>query len=135
MSFTRPMRRFFVVLSLGVAAEAMDVPYTKTPAAHAQPSDRDRRMQWWRDARFGMFIHWGLYAVPAGDFEGRRSKEIGEWIMSWANIPRARYEKFATAFNPVRFDAAEWVRTAKSAGMKYIVITSKHHDGFSMFDS
>jgi len=98
-------------------------------------SDRDRRMQWWREARFGMFIHWGLYAVPAGEFEGRRSKEIGEWIMSWANIPRARYEKFAAQFNPVAFDAAEWVRIAKSAGMKYIVITSKHHDGFSMFDS
>ena len=92
-------------------------------------------MRWWRDARFGMFIHWGLYAVPAGDFEGHRSKEIGEWIMSWANIPRARYEKFAAQFNPVQFDAAEWVRIAKAAGMKYIVITSKHHDGFSMFDS
>jgi alpha-L-fucosidase len=98
-------------------------------------ADRDRRMQWWRDARFGMFIHWGLYAVPAGDFEGHRSKEIGEWIMSWANIPRARYEKFAAQFNPSGFDAAEWVRIAKDAGMKYIVITSKHHDGFSMFDS
>src|SRR2546430_2279796 len=75
-------------------------------------ADRDQRMRWWRDARFGMFIHWGLYAVPAGDFEGHRSKEIGEWIMSWANIPRARYEKFAAQFNPVQFDAAEWVRIA-----------------------
>jgi alpha-L-fucosidase len=98
-------------------------------------SDRERRMQWWREARFGMFVHWGLYAVPAGEFEGHRSKEIGEWIMSWANIPRARYEQFAARFDPVGFDAAEWVRTAKNAGMKYIVITSKHHDGFSMFDS
>src|SRR5205814_10242262 len=98
-------------------------------------ADRDRRMQWWREARFGMFIHWGLYAVPAGEFEGHRSKEIGEWIMSWANIPRARYEKFAAQFNPVGFDAAEWLRIVKNAGMKYIGITSKHHDGFSIFDT
>jgi alpha-L-fucosidase len=98
-------------------------------------SQRDARMAWWRDARFGMFIHWGLYAVPAGEYDGKRSKEIGEWIMSWANIPRAQYEQFAPKFNPVKFDAAEWVRIAKDAGMKYLVITSKHHDGFSMFDS
>src|SRR5438309_5153741 len=98
-------------------------------AARTQDISRDQRMQWWREARFGMFIHWGLYAVPAGEFDGHRSKEIGEWIMSWANIPRTRYEKFAAQFNPVGFDAAEWVRIAKTAGMKYIVITSKHHDG------
>lgn len=96
---------------------------------------RDRRMKWWREARFGMFIHWGLYAVPAGEYKGQRSTRIGEWIMEWANIPRAEYEKFATQFNPVKFNAAEWVRIAKNAGMKYIVITSKHHDGFSMYDS
>ena len=107
------------------------------PGETARPSqdDRDARMAWWREARFGMFIHWGLYAVPAGEYNGQRSKEIGEWIMSWANIPRAQYEQFATRFNPVKFDAARWVRTAKEAGMRYIVITSKHHDGFSMFDS
>jgi hypothetical protein len=92
-------------------------------------------MRWWREARFGMFIHWGLYAVPAGEYNGQRSKRIGEWIMDWANIPRAEYEKFAPKFNPVKFDAREWIRIAKDAGMKYIVITSKHHDGFSMFDS
>jgi alpha-L-fucosidase len=105
------------------------VPPQETRAAH------DARMAWWREARFGMFVHWGLYAVPAGEYQGRRSKDIGEWIMSWANIPRADYERFAAQFNPVKFDAAAWVRTAKNAGMKYIVITSKHHDGFSMFDS
>src|SRR3954452_17036112 len=104
-------------------------------AGHGQDPGRDARMQWWREARFGMFIHWGLYAVPAGEWDGQRSKEVGEWIMSWANIPRARYETLAPRFNPVRFDAAEWVRIAKEAGMKYIVITSKHHDGFAMFDS
>lgn len=92
-------------------------------------------MKWWREARFGMFIHWGLYAVPAGEYKGQRSTRIGEWIMEWANIPRVEYEKFAPQFNPVKFNAAEWVRIAKDAGMKYIVITSKHHDGFSMYDS
>ncbi|HEV8484027.1 MAG TPA: alpha-L-fucosidase, partial [Blastocatellia bacterium] len=90
---------------------------------------------WWREARFGMFIHWGLYAVPAGEYKGQRSQRIGEWIMDWANIPHAEYEKYARQFNPVKFNAAEWVRLAKQAGMKYIVITSKHHDGFSMYDS
>ena len=98
-------------------------------------AERDRRMKWWREARFGMFIHWGLYAVPAGEYKGQRSTRIGEWIMEWANIPRADYEKFAPQFNPLKFNAAEWVGLAKAAGMKYIVITSKHHDGFSMFQS
>jgi alpha-L-fucosidase len=98
-------------------------------------TERDNRMRWWREARFGMFIHWGLYAVPAGEYKGKRSEKIGEWIMEWANIPRVDYEQFATRFNPVKFNAAEWVRIAKGAGMKYIVITSKHHDGFSMYDS
>src|SRR5690349_8091493 len=86
-------------------------------------AQRDRRMSWWREARFGMFIHWGLYAVPAGEYNSKRSDRIGEWIMEWANIPRADYEKFARQFNPVKFDAKEWVRIAKDAGMKYIVIT------------
>lgn len=72
-------------------------------------AQRDERMRWWRDARFGMFIHWGIYAVPAGEYNGKRSEKVGEWIMEWANIPRAHYEKFATQFNPVKFDAKEWV--------------------------
>src|SRR4029079_16590072 len=106
-----------------------------TPAVRTQTPEKDRRMQWWRDARFGMFIHWGLYAVPAGDYKGQRSQDIGEWIMSWANIPRPAYEKCAAQFDPEKFDAAGWVATAKAAGMKYIVITSKHHEGFAMYDS
>jgi alpha-L-fucosidase len=104
----------------------------QTPSAQAE---KDKRMRWWREARFGMFIHWGLYAIPAGEYKGQRSTRIGEWIMEWANIPRAEYVKFAPQFNPVKFNAAEWVRIAKDAGMKYIVITSKHHDGFSIYDS
>src|SRR5437867_1636785 len=99
------------------------------------PQERDLRMRWWREARFGMFVHWGLYAVPAGEYKGQRSKKIGEWIQEWANIPREEYEQFAPSFNPVKFNAAEWAAIARNAGMKYLVITSKHHDGFSMFDS
>ena len=93
------------------------------------------KMDWWRDARFGLFIHWGLYAVPAGEYQGKQIEGIGEWIMSYANIPRGEYEKFAGQFNPTKFDADEWARTASEAGMRYIVITTKHHDGFCLFDS
>jgi alpha-L-fucosidase len=93
----------------------------------------DARMEWWSDARFGMFIHWGLYAVPAGEWKGKT--EYGEWIRTSAEIPLDEYSKFVEQFNPVKFNALEWVRMAKEAGMKYIVITSKHHDGFCMFDT
>jgi len=96
---------------------------------------QDERMQWWRDAHFGMFIHWGLYSIPAGTWDGKEYPQIGEWIMKNARIPVAEYSKLAGRFNPVKFDAAAFVKTAKDAGMKYIVITSKHHDGFAMFKS
>jgi alpha-L-fucosidase len=96
---------------------------------------RDLRMGWWREARFGMFIHWGLYAIPAGVWKGRDVPGIGEWIMAGADIPVADYAPLARQFNPVKFDPAQWVGIAKNAGMKYIVITSKHHDGFSLWDS
>ncbi len=98
-------------------------------------ADRDARMQWWRDARFGMFIHWGAYAVPAGIYKGEPVDGIGEWIMDKAQIPIPEYEEFVHQFNPTRFDATEWVRIATNAGMKYMVITSKHHDGFCLWDS
>ena len=97
--------------------------------------ERDQRMAWWRNARFGMFIHWGLYAVPAGTWNGKQIGGIGEWIMNTGKIPVADYQKLTAKFNPVKFDADAWVKTAKDAGMKYIVITSKHHDGFAMFHS
>lgn len=95
----------------------------------------DPRLQWFRDAKFGLFIHWGLYAVPAGKWKGQPIAGIGEWIMKRAPIPVAEYELLAQTFNPVRFNAAEWVAMAKAAGQKYIVITSKHHDGFAMYRS
>jgi alpha-L-fucosidase len=95
----------------------------------------DARMKWWREARFGMFIHWGVYSVPAGTYKGEQSKHIGEWIMRDFNIPVAEYAEYAKQFNPIKFNADTIVATAKNAGMKYIVITAKHHDGFAMFHS
>ncbi len=92
-------------------------------------------MHWWREARFGLFIHWGLYAVPAGTWQGRQIPGIGEWIMNKGRIPVADYEKFAGRFNPTKFDAEAWVQLAQAAGMKYIIITAKHHDGFAMYRS
>ena len=99
------------------------------------PAERDARMQWWREARFGMFIHWGLYSIPAGTWNNQQIPGIGEWIMNNASIPVADYKALAKKFNPVSFNAHDIVALAKSAGMKYIVITSKHHDGFAMFNS
>jgi alpha-L-fucosidase len=82
-----------------------------------------------------MFIHWGVYAVPAGTYNGQKINRIGEWIMNRGKIPVADYQAFAKQFNPVKYDAEAWVKMAKDAGMKYIVITAKHHDGFALFDS
>ncbi len=92
-------------------------------ATNETKSQRDARMGWWRDARFGMFIHWGIYAVPAD----------GEWYLQSHHVPLGEYAKYAGQFNPVKFDADRWARIAHDAGMKYLVITSKHHDGFCMF--
>jgi len=98
-------------------------------------AERDARMKWWREARLGMFIHWGVYSVPPGTYDGKQIPGIGEWIMNRGKIPVAAYAEYPKQFNPVKFDAESWVKLAQSAGMKYIVITSKHHDGFAMFKS
>jgi alpha-L-fucosidase len=93
-------------------------------SAQYKPADSNlAARKWFQDARFGIFIHWGVYSVPAR----------GEWVMQVEKIPISEYEKFAAQFNPTEFNAAEWVALAKRAGAKYITITSKHHDGFAMF--
>ena len=130
MSANRILVLIPLLCTVSVARPAPAQDFTQEPAAQ-----RDARMAWWRDAQFGMFIHWGAYAVPAGTYNGERIAGIGEWIMSRAHIPIPDYEQYVHRFNPVQFDADEWVRIAKDAGMKYIIITSKHHDGFAIFDS
>jgi alpha-L-fucosidase len=102
-------------------------------AASESAAAAAKRLQWWSEARFGMFIHWGLYAHDGCYWKGQDGKT--EHMMRHLQIPIAEYEKIATEFNPVKFSADEWVRVAKDAGMKYMVITTKHHDGFAMFDS
>lgn len=96
---------------------------------------KDTKQQWFKDAKFGLFIHWGLYAVLAGEYNGKKTDRIAEWIMNDLDIPAEEYEKLASQFNPVEFDADMIVRKAKEWGMKYIVFTSKHHEGFAMWDS
>jgi len=96
---------------------------------------QDQKMEWFREAKFGLFIHWGLYSIPAGEWKGQKIPGIGEWIMNRAKIPVTEYEQLAKQFDPVKFNAEEWVQMAQDAGMKYIVITSKHHDGFAMYHS
>ena len=131
------MKHFRTVL-LGVLALIAVLPFLSQAQAPRDfmketPEQRARRMAWFNEARFGLFIHWGVYSVPAGEWQGKTN--YGEWFMEETKMPVSQYEKFAQQFNPVKFDAKEWVRMAKDAGMKYIVITSKHHDGFGMFRS
>ena len=103
---------------------------------NVKPVSHDQKMEWWREARFGMFIHWGPYAVLGGEYNGHLQLKSGvEWIMNRCKIPVGVYQSYAAQFNPVNYDPDAWVELAKEAGMKYIVITAKHHDGFAMFKS
>jgi alpha-L-fucosidase len=131
-AFVKAMTAMLAACTLAVAGCSQMKSQT---AGAGRDMTRDERMQWWREARFGMFIHWGLYAIPAGEWKARRVGGIGEWIMNNAQIPVEEYEQLAGRFNPAKFDADKWARIAKNAGMKYIVITSKHHDGFCLWDS
>jgi len=131
---------YLVAVCLCVAAShhalaAASTASSTSAAALSSKSSHDAKMKWFREAKFGLFIHWGLYAVPAGEWKGEKISGIGEWIMNRAKIPVKEYEQLAAKFNPVKFNAEEWVKLAEDAGMKYIVITSKHHDGFAMYGS
>ena len=132
---SRTLSSFLIALSgiLSPVIRAADDPQTVQDFTNESREQRDARMNWWRDARFGMFIHFGLYAVPAGEWKGETRH--AEWIRETAHIPVKEYEKFLSQFNPDKFNADEWARMAKDAGMQYVVITSKHHDGFCLFDS
>lgn len=121
----------FLAASSWASREQAGVPKSAPP----ETAERAARMKWFREAKFGLFIHWGLYAIPAGEWKGQAIAGIGEWIMNRAKIPVKEYEQLAAQFNPVKFNADEWVQLAVDAGMKYIVITSKHHDGFAMYGS
>jgi alpha-L-fucosidase len=119
-----------LVLAIQVQAQSSADPYWNETR-----EQRDERMAWWREARFGMFIHWGVYAVPAGTYKGERIDGIGEWIMHRGQIPVNEYKAYAKQFNPVKYDPEAWAGLARKAGMRYMVITSKHHDGFALFPS
>ena len=130
-------RREYLTLCGGAAAAAAAGfgPLARPLFAQAASAD-DRRMGWWREARFGIFMHWGLYSVLAGSWQGQRSpKANGEWIMNDLKIPLTDYEQLVHRFNPVRYDPQAWAAAVAGAGAKYLVITSKHHEGFALWDS
>ncbi len=129
-TLTKILTSLLIVLSLFSCTSKEPVNYLEETQ-----EDFDSRMEWWRDAGFGMFIHWGPYAVPAGIYKDEKIPGIGEWIMNRAQIPIDEYEEFSRQFVPNDYNADEWVKLAKEAGMKYIIITSKHHDGFCLWDS
>ena len=103
------------------------------PVAKETPDQKAERMAWFNDARFGVFIHWGLYAIPAGQWKGKPVNGAGEWIMYDAQIKAADYRPLIHQFNPVKFNADAWMEIIKNSGARYFVITSKHHDGFCLF--
>ncbi len=131
------MKKITIITLMTISLVAL--PYcSSSPKKEEQKkagTQQTDKMAWWRDAKFGMFIHWGVYSVPAGVYKGHKINGIGEWIMNYAKIPVAEYKEYAKSFNPVKYDPDAWVSLAREAGMKYMVITSKHHDGFGMFDS
>ncbi|MDE5419071.1 alpha-L-fucosidase [Labilibaculum sp. DW002] len=129
------MLSFCLIVMMMFSLHAQSDVASLDPYADESVAERDARMEWFREARFGMFIHWGVYAVPAGIYKDEKVGKYGEWIMSDGSIPMADYQRFAKEFNPVKYDPEAWVKLAKETGMKYIVITSKHHDGFALFDS
>ncbi|MCF7956546.1 MAG: alpha-L-fucosidase, partial [Phycisphaerae bacterium] len=96
---------------------------------------KEARLNWFNQAKFGLFINWGLYSIPAGQWKGKAIPGIGEWIMFGAKIPVKEYEQLAGQFNPGKFNADQWAQLAVDAGMKYLVFDCKHHDGFALYHS
>jgi len=120
------VRALFVCLIITAAFLSAGAPGSSNAQSQYQPTSENlEARRWFQDAKFGLFVHWGVYSV-LGD---------GEWVMNNRKMPVSEYEKLPAQFNPTEFDPAEWVALVKAAGMKYITITSKHHDGFAMFDS
>jgi alpha-L-fucosidase len=137
-------RRFVSASGLTLAAACVDQRVAMAQSSPASvrlppplpaPATRDEKLAWFREAKYGLFLHWGLYAIPAGVWKGQPVRISSEWIMAHARIPVREYEQLAKQFNPVQFNAEQWVRMARDAGMKYIVITAKHGDGFAMYRS
>ena len=124
----------FILISLLASTTFYALAQTQAPDSES-PEAKATRLAWFKEAKYGMFIHWGLYAIPAGEWKGKQIPGLGEWIMNRAHIPVKEYEQLTKQWNPVKFDADAWVQLAQDAGMKYMVITSKHHDGFALFDS
>jgi len=118
---------YAIALTSGAVPAADPAPFHESPEAH------DARMQWFRDAKFGMFIHWGLYSQLAGEWRGQTITGGAEWIQDYLNIPSSQYSPLAKTWNPSKYDAREWVRLMKAAGIKYVCITTKHHDGFCLW--
>ena len=126
MNSKQPFQRrcFYLVIALGLCCSLL--PSALSAQSSYQPPQANlEARRWFQDAKFGLFVHWGVYSVLAD----------GEWVMNNKKIPISEYEKLPARFNPTEFDPQEWVALVKAAGMKYITITSKHHDGFAMFDS
>ncbi len=128
---------FIVLVSCNAQTKKLEQKTKETKVDYLSETKEafNERMAWWRDAGFGLFIHWGPYAVPAGIHEGKETDHIGEWIMNDLQIPISEYEEYSKQFDPQKFDADSWAKTMKDAGVKYVVITSKHHDGFALWDS
>ncbi len=143
MNKTTPIFKSIAALAilavLGDPAQAADDPAARAPSKESlvpTAAEREARLGWWRDARFGMFVHWGVYSGLSGTWDGKKYGGYGEHIQRMAKIPISVYHKdVAGKFNPTEFDADEWIKLAKEAGMGYFVITAKHHDGFAMYDS
>src|SRR6266511_6044302 len=125
MSITPMVKAKLALPIVAAAAAALSTVAGRAQTGYRPSAANLAAREWFQDARFGLFVHWGVYSV-LGD---------GEWVMNNRKIPIADYEKLPPLFNPVAFDPLELVALAKAAGMKYITITSKHHDGFAMFDS